>query len=127
MDRMRILIVDDEVELVETLVERLSLRGLSAEGISTGREAIQALHERSFDVVLLDVKMPGMSGLQVLKTIKDELPRQKVILLTGHGSRNDADEGLRLGAHDYLMKPVNIDDLVSILKSAVGDEVSNER
>lgn len=127
MEEMRIIIVDDEMELVETLVERLALRGILAQGVSTGREAIRAIREQSFDVVLLDVKMPGMGGLQVLKTIKDEAPNQKVILLTGHGSRHDADEGIRLGAHDYLMKPVSIDDLISILRRAVGKEETNEQ
>ena len=124
---MKIIIVDDEMDLVETLIERLSLRGITAKGASTGAEAIQVISKQSFDVVLLDVKVPGMSGLQVLRTIKEKSPEQKVILLTGHGSRKDADEGIRLGAHDYLMKPVNINDLISILRSAMGEEVSNDR
>ncbi|MDJ0763852.1 MAG: response regulator [Myxococcota bacterium] len=119
---MRILIVDDEMALVETMVERLAIRGIEAQGFSTGREAVEAIANQPFDVVLLDVKMPEMSGLQVLRKIRDINPKQKVILLTGHGSRDDADEGIRLGALDYLMKPVNIEDLIGILKQA-----SNQR
>ena len=121
---MKIIIVDDEMDLVETLVERLDLRGISALGAATGAEAIEALAKQPFDVVLLDVKMPGMSGLEVLQEIKDKWPEQKVILLTGHGSRHDADEGIRLGAYDYLMKPVSLDDLIAILTSATSAEES---
>jgi DNA-binding NtrC family response regulator len=123
---MKIVIVDDEMELVETLVERLALRGIDARGLSTGEEAIQLVREERFDVVLLDVKMPGLSGLQVLETIKDDRADQKVILLTGHGSRRDAEEGIRLGAHDYLMKPVNIEDLIAILRKSLGKKASDE-
>ena len=124
---MRVIIVDDEIELVETLVERLDLRGIFAKGVTNGSDAINAVRTESFDVVLLDVKMPSLNGLKVLKAIKADLPDQKVILLTGHGSRQDADEGIRLGAFDYLMKPVNIDALIAILKRAAGQGDTDER
>jgi DNA-binding NtrC family response regulator len=124
---MKILIVDDEMEWLEALVERLALRGIEAVGVPTGAEAMAAVRREAFDVVLLDVKMPGMGGLKVLKAIKDALPDQKVILITGHGSRRDADEGVRLGAYDYLMKPVDIDTLLAILRRAAGSEEGNGR
>lgn len=116
----RVLIVDDEVELVSALEERLALRGFRASGVTTGAEALLRVAEGAYDVVLLDVKMPGLGGLQVIQTIKTEHPDVQVVLLTGHGSAQDAAEGMRLGAFDYLMKPVTIGNLVRILHAAAG-------
>lgn len=118
MSQMRVLVVDDEEEFVFTLVERLELRGIKAEGTTQGSEAIKRLQSRDFDVVLLDVKMPGIGGLEVIKKIKAERPQVQVILLTGHGSPEDVREGMASKAFDYLMKPVNIDDLIVILQNA---------
>jgi DNA-binding response OmpR family regulator len=124
---MKILIVDDEKELVETLTERLELRGFGARGATTGPEALKILSREPFDVVLLDVKMPGMGGLQVLETIKERWPAQKVVLLTGHGSRHNAAEGMRLGADECLMKPVKIGDLISTLEGCAGQGESHDQ
>jgi len=118
MDSLRILIVDDEDELVSALEERLILRGFQAKGVTTGEEALAYLADRQCDVVLLDVKMPGLGGLEVIKRIKEETPSQQVILLTGHSSVQDAERGMGLGAFDYLMKPIQIDELVRVLRSA---------
>ncbi len=115
MASVRILIVDDEDELVSALVERLNLRGFQAEGVTTGAEALARLADTPFDVVLLDVKMPELGGLEVIKRIKEGRPNLEVILLTGHSSAQDAEKGKMLGAFDYLMKPVKIDDLIRIL------------
>jgi DNA-binding NtrC family response regulator len=120
MDRPRVLIVDDEVELVSALVERLQLRGFDAKGVVTGTEALAYLADGPCDVVLLDVKMPGLGGLEVVRTLKERRPELRVVLLTGHGSARDAEEGLRLGAFDCLMKPVKIADLVEVLRAAAG-------
>ena len=114
----RVLIVDDEAELVSALVERLNLRGFRAAGVTTGAEALTRVAVADFDVVLLDVKMPGLGGLEVIKTIKTEHPAVQVILLTGHGSARDAEAGMQLGAFDYLMKPITITDLVRVLHDA---------
>ena len=119
---LRVLIVDDEEELVNALEERLNLRGFRAKGVTTGAEALAYLAETPCDVVLVDVKMPGLGGLQLVKKIKEERPKLGVILLTGHGSAKDAEEGMKLGAFDYLMKPVKIDDLVRVLLSAAARE-----
>lgn len=124
---MKILIVDDELDLVETLIERLELRGIDSQGATTGPEALTAVAEERFDVVLLDVKMPGMGGLQVIETIKERWPEQKVVMLTGHGSRDDAAEGIRLGAVDCLMKPVKLDDLIAVLEKCVGTGGGRDR
>ncbi|MGD2121684.1 MAG: response regulator [Gemmatimonadota bacterium] len=118
MDPLRILIVDDEEELVSALVERLNLRGFQARGVTTGIEALEYLKDAECDVVLLDVKMPGLGGLEVIRRIKDMRPRLQVVLLTGHGSVKSVEDGMALGAFDYLMKPVKIDSLVRILEAA---------
>jgi len=115
MDSIRVLIVDDEVELVNALEERLMLRGFDAEGVTSGREALDLLETRVFDVVLLDVKMPGLGGLEVVRTIKARWPSLPILLLTGHGSKTSVEEGLALGAVDYLVKPVKIETLVRTL------------
>lgn len=120
MESLKILFVDDEEELVQTLVERLELRGIEASGLSSGQEAIDRVAREAFDVVLLDVKMPGVGGLDVLARLKELRPEQKVIMLTGHGSSRDAELGLERGAYDYLMKPVKFDDLVALLHEATG-------
>ena len=118
MDALRILIVDDEDELVSALEERLYLRGFQAKGVTTGEEALAYLADEQCDVVLLDVKMPGLSGLEVIKRIKEKTPSPQVILLTGHSSVQDAEKGMGLGAFDYLMKPIKIDELIGVLRSA---------
>jgi len=122
MEPIRVLIVDDEEELVSALEQRLNLRGLEAKGVTTGAEALAYLAEMPCDVVLLDVKMPGIGGLELIKRIKEERPDLQVILLTGWSSAEDAEKGKRLGAYDYLMKPVKIDDLVKALLSATARE-----
>jgi DNA-binding NtrC family response regulator len=118
MDPLRVLIVDDEEELVSALVERLNLRGFQARGVTTGMAALEYLQDESCDVVLLDVKMPGLGGLEVIRRIKDMKPRLQVVLLTGHGSVETVEEGMSLGAFDYLMKPVKIDSLTRVLEAA---------
>jgi two-component system OmpR family response regulator len=118
MDTLRVLIVDDEEELVSALVERLQLRGFDARGVTTGAEALADLETNACDVVVLDVKMPGLGGLEVIKRIKRERPELEVVLLTGHGSSGSVEEGMEAGAFEYLMKPVKIDDLARILRSA---------
>ena len=125
MEALRVLIVDDEEELVSALVERLNLRGFVARGVTTGGGALDVLEAHEFDVVLLDVKMPGLGGLEVIRRIKDRRPKLEVILLTGHGSVKSIEEGMALGAFDYLMKPVKIDNLVQILTAAGSGERSN--
>jgi DNA-binding response OmpR family regulator len=118
MSPLRVLIVDDEVELVTALKERLTLRGFQAEGVTTGAQALKFLEDNPCDVVLLDVKMPGLGGLEVIEQIKTHWISLEVILLTGHGSARDVEDGMALGAFDYLMKPVKIDELVKVLEAA---------
>jgi DNA-binding NtrC family response regulator len=119
MDHFKLMFVDDEEELVSALVERLELRGLEAIGVTSGDEALERLREEPFDVVVIDVKMPGIGGLEVLRTISRRYPDVRVILMTGHGSAEDSEIGRRLGAVAYLQKPVDLDDLLTTIEQAV--------
>lgn len=112
MESMKILIVDDEAEYLQTLIKRMQKRGIAITGVNSGAEAIAALPQGDFDVVILDVRMPEMSGIEVLKIIKKDFPLVEVIMLTGHANMEVAIEGMELGAFDYLMKPIDIDDLI---------------
>lgn len=119
-EELRVLLVDDEEELVGTLAERLSLRGYEVTYLLDGAEAVRRAAQEPFDVLVLDVMMPGMNGLEVLKEVKRARPEMPVILLTGRGSEQDSQTGLELGAFDYIMKPVKIDRLIEIMLKAVG-------
>jgi DNA-binding NtrC family response regulator len=115
---IRLLIVDDEKRFVETLSKRLTARGLYVEGANSGPDALSILQSRPFDVVLLDVRMPGMDGLSTLREIKKVQPVVQVIMLSGNASINAAVEGMRLGAMDYLLKPADIEDVVARIEEA---------
>ncbi len=119
MRQMRMLLVDDEARFVETLSKRLTARGFEVAQAFSGQEALSRLATDECDVVLLDVRMPGMDGLETLRAIRREHPLVKVILLSGHASINAAVEGMRLGASDYLLKPVDLEDLLGRMESAV--------
>jgi DNA-binding NtrC family response regulator len=118
MAEYRVLLVDDEEEFVSALSERLRLRGIEADSALNGEEALARLVEKEFEVVILDVLMPGLGGLEVLRQIKTTHPNTQVILLTGHGSTREGIEGMRLGAFDYLIKPVDIEEMLAKMKEA---------
>jgi len=118
MSDIQALLVDDETEFLETLIKRLRKRNVQAFGAGSGEEALAFLDEHPVDVIVLDVKMPGMDGIQALRTIKKKDPLAEVIMLTGHASMEAAIEGMELGAFDYLMKPINIDDLLYKIEDA---------
>ena len=118
MAEYRVLLVDDEEEFVSALSERLMLRGIEVESTLNGEEALALMVEKVFEVVILDVMMPGLGGLEVLKQIKSTHPNTQVILLTGHGSTREGIEGMRLGAFDYLIKPVDIEEMLEKMKEA---------
>ncbi len=118
MEPISVLIVDDEVEFLETLVKRLRKRKLEVNGVTSGEAALELLNTSPADVVVLDVKMPGMSGLETLREIKKKHKLVEVIMLTGHASVEAAIEGMGFGAFDYLMKPTQIDELVYKVQDA---------
>ncbi len=119
MRKVRVLIVDDEIEFASTLAERLELRDFEAEAVTGADDAVARMQGGSKpDVVVLDLKMPGIDGLATLSLLKREDPKVEAILLTGHGSTKAAIEGMQRGLFDYLMKPVDIADLVQRIRNA---------
>lgn len=118
MEKFRVLIVDDEVDFVETIVKRLKDRGLDVIGATSGREALDMMDGNEFDVAVLDVKMPGMDGIETLREMKKKSPLMEVIMLTGHGSVESGIQGLQLGAYNYVMKPVPLNDLLKQMTQA---------
>ena len=119
MEEFRALIVDDETEFRETLVSRLQKRNLDVTGAASGEEALKIMKTKLFDVVILDIRMPGgMDGLEALKEMKKIQPLAEVLLLTGHASVESSIEGMKLGAFDYLLKPINLEDLMTKMAQA---------
>ena len=113
------LLVDDEVEFISTLAERLDIRGIAARVVHDGESALKAVAEDEPQAMVLDVMMPGMKGLDVLQRVREEHPAVQVILLTGQGKTRDGIEGMRHGAFAYLMKPLDIEELIRTLGEAV--------
>ena len=117
---MRVLLVDDEEELVSALAERLSLRGIDAEWASTCQDALRRVESQTFDIAVLDVKMPKMSGLELKKKLQEKCPAMKFIFVTGHGSEDYFQEALRQsGAAYYLVTPLHIEALIEKMHEAV--------
>ncbi len=114
----RILLVDDEKDFVEMLTLRLQETGEEVLQAYSGLESLEKLKETEIDVVILDVKMPGMDGIETLQEIKKNYPLVEVIMLTGHATIEAAVEGMKLGAYDFLIKPANFEDLTTKLNKA---------
>lgn len=118
MENINVLLVDDETDFLETLVKRLTKRGLNILTAKSGEEALVIIKDKKIDVTVLDVRMPGIGGIQTLSEIKRRDPLMEVIMLTGHASIEAAIQGMELGAFDYLMKPADIDELFYKLQDA---------
>ena len=118
MEKIKILLVDDEKEFVETLSERIRMRDHDSAVALDGEEALKRIDDDLPDVVVLDLKMPGIDGMEVLRRIRTAYPNVQVIMLTGHGSDKDEKEARKLGAFEYLQKPVEIDTLMKKIKKA---------
>jgi DNA-binding NtrC family response regulator len=118
MREFNVLVVDDEDEFRDLTVKILNKRGLQAEGAVSGVKALEIIAKNRTDVVLLDVKMPGMDGIETLRRIRNDKPLVEVVLLTGHASVESGIEGMKLGAFDYLMKPIELDPLLEKLADA---------
>ena len=125
--KTRILIVDDEEEFVEALSERLIMRDYDVTTSLSGEDAIEKVKGYNFDVVILDVSMPGMNGVEALGEIKKIKPLTEVIMLTGHATVESAIDGMKLGALDFLMKPCETEDLVSKINMAYDRKADHEQ
>jgi len=127
MHSIRILLVDDEKPFLDTMRKRLEKRKLSVVSALSGKEALEQLDKnKNVDVVILDVKMPGMDGIQTLREIKKTYPLAEVIMLTGHATVESAIEGMRLGAFDYLMKPCDMELLLEKVNEAESKKRAHE-
>jgi DNA-binding NtrC family response regulator len=116
----KILLVDDETLFTTNMSKLLNARGYRVTAVNSGDAAIQEMQEQDFDVVVLDLKMPGMDGITTLREIKKLDLFTETLILTGHGSIDTALEAVKLGAYDYLTKPCEIDDLVAKIEGAWG-------
>jgi len=116
---MKVLLVDDEVELVSAMAERLGFRGVDADWTDNGEEALKMAAETEYAVAVLDMKMPKLSGLELMKLLAQEHPAMKYIFLSGHGSETDFKAGCAAGCN-YLIKPIQIEDLMAKIQEAIG-------
>lgn len=125
MSTFNVLLVDDEEDFVATLAERLELRGINTRIATSGEAALEDVEASLPDVVILDVIMPGLGGVDVLQEIKAKHPKLPVLLLTGLGSKEKGEDGIRKGAFDYLIKPLDIDELIQKIYEAVNTGDAN--
>jgi DNA-binding NtrC family response regulator len=127
MHYFNVLIVDDEEDFMNTLVNRLKKRGIDVAGCSSGEKALEMMKQKIFDMVILDIKMPGgMDGIETLRKIKKIRPEAEVLLLTGHGSVETSVEGMKEGAFDYLLKPVKLETLLEKMAKALDKKDTEE-
>ncbi len=120
---IKVLLVDDEEAFVNTLANRLKLRHLKVETVYNGEQALSAVAEKEPDVMILDLKMPGLHGMEVLRKIRKAYPNIQVIILTGHGTEKDEEEARRLGGFDFLKKPTDIETLLGKIKVAYKEKL----
>jgi DNA-binding response OmpR family regulator len=125
MKEIKVLLVDDEEEFVQTLAERIEMREIGSDVALNGEEALKKVDENAPDVMVLDLKMPGIDGMEVLRQTRKAYPNVQIIMLTGHGSKKDEKEARRLGAFEYLQKPVPIEDLVKKIKLAYKKKIES--
>ena len=125
-NNIRILVVDDEVRFLQTLTQRLTRRDFAVTSVTNGQDALEAVQDQEFDLALLDLKMPGMSGEQLLEKIKEIHPYIEVVILTGHGSIDSAVYCTQQGSHSYLQKPCETDELLGVLKDAYQKRVARK-
>jgi two-component system, OmpR family, response regulator len=119
VDELKVLLVDDEVEFVSALAERLSMRKMAVRTANNGMDALKLIATDPPQIVVLDLMMPGMNGIEVLEQIKARYSDIPVIVLTGMGAAQEADKGMRKGAFDYLAKPFDIDQLIERIGEAI--------
>jgi len=126
MRMARVLLVDDEVAYTVNISRLLSRRGYRVTAVNDGESAIRAIEDEEYDVVVLDLRMPGMDGIATLKLMKMKRPLLEVIILTGHGSVESGIQGMHLGAFDYAMKPIQISELQEKINQAFERKLMQE-
>lgn len=114
----KVLLVDDEEDFLETLSSRLKMRGLKVSAVTSGEQAVSEAKEQEYDAIIVDLSMPGLDGLETLKLIKADNPNAEIIMLTGHGSIQSGIEAMKLGAGDFLQKPVELSELMAKIGEA---------
>ena len=114
----RILLVDDEEQFLKVLSERLEVRGLKVNSVTSGEDALARVEEQNFDVIVVDLAMPGIDGIETLRRLKEKDPDSEIIMLTGHGTVHSGIEAMKLGAEDFLEKPVDIGELLERIGEA---------
>ncbi|MFH1349751.1 MAG: response regulator [Pseudomonadota bacterium] len=124
--KTRVLLVDDEKEFVQALSERLTIRDYDVTASLSGEDAVEKIKHYNYDVVILDVLMPGLGGVETMSEIKRIKPLTEVIMLTGHATVESAIEGMKLGAYDYLMKPCETEELVAKIDRAYERKAEHE-
>jgi len=122
MQEFKVLLVDDETEFVSALAERLSLRGIDVEVAFNGEQALAFFMNKVPEVMVLDLKMPGIGGMEVLRRVMKSHPEVQVIILTGHGSDKDEEQALHLGAYSFLKKPAEFDVLFRAITNAINSK-----
>ena len=116
--KIKVLLVDDEKDFIESLAERLQLRDFDVSTALNGIDALNLIREHEYDVIVLDVKMPGKDGIETLTEIKNINQLPQVIMLTGHATVETAIQGMKMGAYDYIMKPTVTEDLIKLINKA---------
>jgi len=116
--KIKVLLVDDEKDFIESLAERLQLRDFDVTTALNGIDALSLIQKNDFDVIVLDVKMPGKDGIETLKEIKKTTQLSQIIMLTGNATVESAIQGMKLGAYDYIMKPTVTEDLIELINKA---------
>ncbi len=119
----KVLLVDDEQDFLETLSNRLEMRGLKVSAVTSGEQAISEAKQQDYDAIVVDLSMPGIDGLETLKRIKADNPNAEIIMLTGHGSIQSGVEAMKLGAGDFLQKPVELSQLMDKISEAKGKKM----
>jgi DNA-binding NtrC family response regulator len=125
MKKIKLLLVDDEENFVNTLAERMKMRDVPSKVVFSGEEALEAVKVEAPDVMVLDLRMPGIDGMDVLRKVRKAHPHVQVIILTGHGTDLDEEEAKKLGAFHYHKKPIDIDELLSTVKKAYREKIED--
>jgi len=123
---IKVLLVDDEKDFVNTLAQRLKMRDLNVSCVYDGEQGLSRVKQEEPDVLVLDLKMPGLQGMDVLREVRKTNPNMQVIILTGHGTEKDDEEAKRIGGFEFLRKPADIDLLMTKIKEAYAEKIERE-